>query len=235
MSVWAVMNTKDDVDIIDACIRHTLAEGIERILVSDMSSSDGTREALDTYPQITVYDDPSPVHHQIESMSRLAALAGTGGATWVVPVDADEFWCALTGTITEALESLPEDVGRVYARMWQHHDFERREPDPKPQPKCAFRWAPGCSLKLGNHDVEHVPGYAAHDILEVREIQYRSLEQFAAKIRKQNATFDYREGPHQGTHHRKYTDWTDEQMAAEWARITSVPTVVDPIKTRAVL
>ncbi len=237
MTLWAIMNTKDDVDIIDACIRHTLAEGAEHILVSDMQSSDGTREVLDGYVTagaVTVFEDRSPIHHQVESMTRLARLAYDAGADWVLPVDADEFWVTTDGrTIAEALDALPQSVGRVYARMYQHHDWNLKEPEAKPNPKCTFRSRPDVTVALGNHDVDGVGGDAAYNVLEVREIQYRSFDQFVAKIAKQNATFDPTEGPGQGTHHKQYKGWSRREMAEAWDRIRSVDTVHDPIPSKA--
>jgi len=94
----AISNVKNEIDIVEAFVRHTAAFA-DHLLVLDNGSSDGTRDVLAALVgeglALTVVDDPSPGAWQRERMTRLMRSAATEmGADWVVPLDADEFLVA---------------------------------------------------------------------------------------------------------------------------------------------
>ena len=93
--VVMTMMVRDEVDIIAATIEYHLAQGFDRILVTDNASIDGTREVLDEYARVapvTVWDDPEHRKQQAQVVTRMARLARVQfGADWVVNSDADEF------------------------------------------------------------------------------------------------------------------------------------------------
>lgn len=226
--LYAVMTVKNDADIIDACLTHLRRQGIDRVLVYDRMSTDGTRDIYPNHDFVKVYDDTVHHHRQPALTSELAQIAHSEGAAWVLPVDADEFWrpCG-HGTLADVLNEQPATARKLYARMYQHHDFEHKEPHPKPLPKVAFRPHENVTVTNGNHDV-NVDG-GVWGLIEVREIQYRSFEHFVRKIKERSATMDPSLPPGDGWHHRRYDGWTPEQLAPVWAAMEAVETVFDPI------
>lgn len=232
--IAAVATTYNEADIIEATIRHLLAHGIDAVWVYDGMSTDGTRDVLAALP-VTVLDDIcEPYYHRQPLLTtELAHMAGEAGADWIVPFDADEFWCPTgAGTIADTLKALPDDVGRVAADMWQHLDGQWREPSPKPLPKMAFRYHQNAQTTNGNHDVNGVPGYRANGHLQIREIQYRGFDHFVRKIDERCATLDPSLGKGEGTHHTQYRGWTREQLLPEWEALCARATVHDPIPCR---
>jgi glycosyltransferase involved in cell wall biosynthesis len=225
------MTVRNEADIIGDTIAHHLAQGVDRILVYDGMSTDGTRDILATFPQVEVFDDTAHHHRQPFLTTRLARMAYIDGADWCLCVDADEFWVTCNGdTIADALNALPETARKLYARMYQHHDLDRREPDPKSLPKVAFRPTRHVEVANGNHEVNIDGGIWG--VLEVREVQYRSFEHFVRKIAERNATIDPSLPAGDGAHHRRYAGWTVEQLEPVWAEMQARPTILDPIPTR---
>ena len=110
------MMVRDEADVIAAAIEHHLAEGFDRILVTDNASVDGTREILADYAKhapVTIWDDPEHRKQQAQVVTRMARLARVEfGADWVVNSDADEF--VMSNTIgvrtADVIRSWPTDI-----------------------------------------------------------------------------------------------------------------------------
>jgi glycosyltransferase involved in cell wall biosynthesis len=225
--IAAVATSMNEADIIGDTVTHLLDQGVELVLIAD-ASTDDTREILAALP-VTVYDDTEPCHRQPWWISRLANDAFEKGATWVVPFDADEYWCPTTaGTLTEAFSGLPESVWRVPAPMYQHINRRWREPHPKPLNKVAFRAHPNPRVANGNHDV-YCPGNTQHGTVEIREIQFRSFEHFVRKIAERCATLDPSLPAGEGTHITQYAGWPPERLRPVWEQMLARATVEDPI------
>lgn len=117
MTLVLTMMVRDEADIIAATLEHHLAEGVDRILVTDNASVDGTREILCEYEAVapvTVFDDPEHRKQQGEVVTRMARLAHTDfGADWVINGDADEFLVARDASLSlrEAFERMPRELG----------------------------------------------------------------------------------------------------------------------------
>lgn len=234
--IAGVATCRNEADIIEASVLHMLAEGVDHLWLYDGMSTDDTRDILAGLPVTVLDDDVQPYFHRQPLLTtELAHLAGAAGAEWVVPWDIDEFWFSPTGTIADTLRVLPDDVGRVAADMYQHLDFDWREPHAKPLPKMAFRYHLKANVHNGNHDVDGIPGYRANGHLQIREVQYRGFEHFCHKIADRCATLDPSLAPTEGSHHTKYRGWTAEQLEPEWAALVARATVHDPIPTRAKL
>lgn len=139
MTVIAVGMVKDENDIIEPVLRHLVAEGVDRVILYDNLSTDGTFDTLERLHReglpLVVLEDTEVGYYQSRKTSRLAQLAFEQGADWVLPFDADEVWYSPGSTIAEALGSVPDDVQVLKAAGWDHlvreggHEFESTEGD----------------------------------------------------------------------------------------------------------
>ena len=107
MLVYGVSMVRNEVDVVRLNLQYHLSLGVDRMIVIDNGSTDGTDEALQQISSRDArvswsYDDgpflPSAV------ITRLAREAFRAGADWVVPIDADEFWYAPAGDFREVLK-----------------------------------------------------------------------------------------------------------------------------------
>lgn len=94
MRLVAVSIVKNEADIIEAFVRHTLA-WVDHHLVFDHDSTDGTREILGALQReglpVTLYTDDALGNLQQARSNHLARLAAEKfGADWILPLDADE-------------------------------------------------------------------------------------------------------------------------------------------------
>ncbi|MFC6153430.1 glycosyltransferase family 2 protein [Nocardioides yefusunii] len=113
MRIMATLMVRDEVDIVAAMVEHTLAQGIDLLLVTDNGSVDGTREVLEAYAatgRVELFHDPLHEHQQGQRVTEMARRARTvHRADWVVNLDGDEFVVAVDRSLTvrEALERTP--------------------------------------------------------------------------------------------------------------------------------
>jgi hypothetical protein len=167
------------------------------------------------------------------SIARLAQLARSEGAEWVVPFDADEFVYALDGrTVAEVLAGQPDEVGSTVMQVWQHTDWDHRNPEPQAMPKVAVRPSPEVWIANGNHYASGNIGTVAHDILAIREIQFADLEHLHRKSRERVERIDPALPQSEGSHQRDLHAGTEGYRAAQWAARKAKAAVVDPIPYR---
>lgn len=222
MAVVAVSMVRDELDVIEGFIRHA-ADEVDFMLVADNGSVDGTRDVLDKLARelpLTVIDDPERAHYQSRKVSALAEQAAEMGATWIVPMDADELWIAEDRLRTV----LPElDANVAEARLFNHFpsavDPEGDDPfraivwrqaEPMALRKVAFRWEPGAVVHDGNHGVTLPNGSVSALVLEVRHFPYRTAEQFVRKARNGAEALRATDLPETtGAHWRAYGDLMD--------------------------
>lgn len=113
MRLVAVSIVKNEADIIEAFVRHTLA-WVDHHLVFDHESSDGTRAILHQLQAeglpLTLFGDDSPGHRQQARSNYLTRLAAEKyGADWILPLDADEILCGPDrAALEQALARAPE-------------------------------------------------------------------------------------------------------------------------------
>lgn len=229
MSVAGVATVYNEADIIEACVRHLFAEGVDRVLIAD-ASDDETPEILrglqDEYEGLFVCRDDEYYHFQPRWVNALAARAGT---EWVIPFDADEFWYAPDGRpIADALSAVPPGVTKVYARMFQHRDWEHRHTHAVQLPKCAFRFSPHMRVQNGNHDV-HGPGLGMWGVLELRELHFRSFEHMVVKSSARVERIDPSLPGSEGAHQRVLHAMGMEEKREAWAEWLNRETVFDPV------
>lgn len=225
MTTIAVSMVRNEIDVIEGCLRHMAAE-VDALIVADNGSTDGTRDVLDRLSRelpLTVLDDPDPAYYQSTKMSALADRAGAAGARWIVPFDADEIWYSPHGRIADALALAAGNVAT--ATLLNHWGTAVDPPGPDPfvtmrwraaepgaLPKVAFQWRQGAVIHQGNHGVD-IPGpvHQADGVLELRHFPYRSAAQFVAKARQGAAAYRATNlPPSMGAHWRMYGQVLDE-------------------------
>ncbi len=219
--IVAVSSIRNEEAIIAKTITHLLAVGADHLIVSDGYSTDSTFDILQSLDNVTALRQDGPFV-QPDEILRLSGLANEMGADWIVPFDADEFWCDLSPL-------LEADAVKVFATVYGHQSWELRHEQARRLPKCCYRETTMCHW--GNHDAA-TTGEVLHG-LEIRELQYQSFEHFLAKIEKSRELFaasDFHPG--YGSHMRALVAMSDEERAAEWDRLCAIPTVVDPIPYR---
>ena len=236
---------KNEADIVGAAVRHLFAEGVDGMVVAENGSSDETLETLRRlsveFP-IKIVADPEPAYYQAKKMTALANLAGESGADWVIPFDADEIWCASSGTVADTLRASDEDVvaARVinhlahWRRAWKRDLFDRlalRERDPYPLPKVAFRYKAGISLIQGNHGLDGLEPPEPSGLLEIRHFQYRSFRQFHRKVTNGQRAYALTDLPSTaGGHWRALGQRNRLWLLVTWIRHCARP---DLVKDRA--
>lgn len=227
--IAGICHVKNEIDILELTLRHTLAEGVDHLWVEDHMSTDGTWELLQELAlelPLVLLRDEDPVFHQPERMTALAQSAYVSGADWVVPFDADEFFYAPSGRTVAAELNQHVGVQKVYCQSWRYLDFDRHDWTPQ-RDKVVFRPSPDARLVAGNHDVT-TQGVAVKGPLEVAHLQYRSREQFIAKI---NGLTAYE--PLFATQGRPaLLGLSDEELTREWEALCAVETVTAPIPLR---
>lgn len=218
MTTFGVSMVRDEADVIAGTLRH-LADEVDRLIVADNGSTDGTGDILRDLARdlpLTVLDDPEPAYYQSAKMSALAERAAGMGATWIVPFDADELWVASAGRIRDVLADLDADI--AHADLLNHfctaidprgddpfRTIGWRQRDVAPLPKVAFRWEPGAVVHQGNHGVSLPSGGSAKAALEVRHFPYRSAAQFVRKAINGAGAYARTDLPaDQGAHWRAY-------------------------------
>jgi Methyltransferase domain/Glycosyl transferase family 2 len=105
--IFAVMMVRNEADILRVNLLHHLNLGVDQFLVVDNGSTDGTDEVLQELSAT------GRVHwrrrdgrfDQAATTTELAREAFLGGARWVLPTDADEFWWAADGNFREILDA----------------------------------------------------------------------------------------------------------------------------------
>ena len=223
--VYAIAMVLDESDIIAETVGH-MCKQVDKVIVADNGSTDGTREILSGLP-VTVIDDPEVGYYQSRKMSRLAELCREAGAEWVVPFDSDEIHMSSQGTIRDVLGTLPDDVLVSEAPLLDHvatgkdeggttlKRMTYRRAAPAPLRKIAVRAVEGVTIHQGNHSAEF-PGVASPktvtNLIQVRHFPYRSVEQFVSKVRNGAAAYAASDLPETaGAHWRQYGRILDER------------------------
>ena len=194
--IWAVSVVKNELDIIPYVLDHFFAQGIDRIIIADNLSTDGTREYLRQRAQedsrLIFAEDNCDRHIQSEKITYLSHLAWRSGARWIIPFDGDEFWYAEDKKLGDFLRNAPDNMGIYYAGF--HHTVPTVElPEnivdtelvmdillPLPRQVC-FPLSPFAVVVPGNHDVCRLG--KAEQRLEIVHLQYRGIAQIARKVR----------------------------------------------------
>lgn len=195
MTVVGISMVKNEADIIAPVLAH-MAVQVDHIVISDNLSTDNTREILDSLAEILpmhVLTDDEPGYFQSRKMSWLSKWAYDHlQADWVVPFDADEIWYHPTMKLSDALNSVPDEVAIMEAELYDHMATALDPDDDNPITRLGWRRKKPLELKkvavrpmraVTIHQGNHGANYAAerYSGLVIRHFPYRSVEQFTRK------------------------------------------------------
>ncbi len=233
MRLVVTLLVRDELDIVEANVRHHLGSGASQVIVTDNGSVDGTREVLAelaTRLPVTVIDEPSRGYEQAAWVTRMARLAATEhGADWVINTDADELWWTEQGDLAAVLGATEPRFGVVEAPQL---NFAPRHAEQRPDQlvlrwrrwasrKAAHRADPHVEIAQGNHKVI-APRMAVdpdRSRIAVLHCPQRSFAQFERKI--VDGTRAYRNSPdlpeEMGVHWRSlYAVWERGGLRDHW-------------------
>lgn len=206
MKLIAISRVKNEVDIIEAFVRHH-AESFEKLVIVDDASNDGTYELLLSLQAaglpLVLMRESAVGYEQSRDMTRLLKMvANHFAADWIIPLDADEFVETREGTtLAEVLRTQRAEILKVAWNnfVWRPED-DMSEPNPVVRMRLRMPPSPdhldkvliparplidGIVLAQGNHDLllngEILPSRRL-DSVALCHFPIRSLQQYAAKI-----------------------------------------------------
>ncbi len=120
MNLAAVVGVLDEVELIEGCVSHLASIGVQRILLHDRGSTDGTLERAASLARVLPLDihrseADEPLDPAIWSRLQLG-WAREVGAEWLLLLDADELWLSASGSVGEQLAASRASV--VAARRY---------------------------------------------------------------------------------------------------------------------
>jgi hypothetical protein len=242
MKLVMTLLVRDEEDIVADALDFHLDQGVDKVIVTDNGSEDGTLDILRPYEArglVRVILEPTDDYSQGRWVTRMARMAATElGADWVINSDADEFWWPRTGSLRSVFEGLGDDVGTVMGRRtnfvprpedgrpyWKRMTLREREslnPVGKPlPPKLAHRAHPDIVVVQGNHRVKgpDLGSQLDDGSIEILHFPMRSYAQFENKIVKGGRAYARnKELPEKTgrTWRRLYETWEQGELPAHY-------------------
>jgi Glycosyl transferase family 2 len=147
MKLVMTLVVRDEEDVVESQLAYHLDAGVDFVLATDHSSTDGTTEVLRRYEReghLRLFVVSGEMRES-EWRTRMARLAATEhGADWIVNTDADEFWLPRSGTLKESLAAVPGEIGVVWALTC--HFVPRPEDGRSFADRMTLRFAPRAAL-----------------------------------------------------------------------------------------
>lgn len=208
---------RDEADVIKPMIEHHLQQGVDRIIVTDNGSIDGTTEILHEFGKtIDLRNDPiqrKQQHSVVTTMARDAYRLYN--ADWVINADADEFWFSknsghslkeIFDKIDTAVKTFKVDVvdmtgvparagtgfQRLIYRDLRPVDYLTRIGlHAHSTPDAVHIGLPYIEVAQGNHfvNLEQDGSIPPEFELEVLHFPWRSWSQFSGKVEKSGKAY----------------------------------------------
>ena len=119
MKLVMTIAARDEADIIGAQLAFHLNAGVDFVIATDHSSTDGTTEIFREFERagyLELIEESGADYPQSEWVTRMARLAAVKhAADWVINSDADEFWYPRAGNLKDVLSLVPPRYGAVQA------------------------------------------------------------------------------------------------------------------------
>lgn len=162
MKLFGISAVRNEADIIGLTVLHHLRLGLDRVLVTDNGSTDGTGEVLQRIARADSrlrYFSDDRMFNQAATATELAREAYRQGADWVLPFDADEFWWSARGvSLRDVLEG--SDAGSLYTVPLNFI-----------QSRCQKEATPDAVMRATYRAYETVPiGNLARQLLEAHKV-----------------------------------------------------------------
>lgn len=212
MKVVMTLLVRDEEDILREHLDFHYAMGVDEVILMDNLSTDATARIAREYERagrlryIFQERDDYDQGAWVTAMARMAA--DDHGADWVINSDADEFWYPATGSIKDALASLPAGAAAAAAPrtnfvpsgtpsgpFWRHMDVRyAKSYSAVGRPlydKVAHRGRADVVVEQGNHRIfrSGEPVEAVPAPITILHFPIRTREQFANKIVKGGSAY----------------------------------------------
>ena len=200
MQIFAVMMVRNEADILRVNLLHHLALGVDRFLIVDNGSCDGTDrilEELSRDKRIRWRRDPGP-YRQSEITTLLAREAFREGAGWVIPIDADEFWYAPGGDFRGVLEKSPAGALQVEVL-----NFIQRREQRQAAPDALLHMTRRVPLPVG-------PLECVQELVQTRQFAYVEMMYSPKFVSRPTARIEIAMGNHGVTGVQGPVEATDE-------------------------
>lgn len=188
MNLFAISTVRNEADIIDLNVRYHLRQGVDRFLIIDNGSTDGTTQRLARLardPRVRWSRDAGD-WHQAEAQTELARAAARAGADWVMSVDADEFWApsGAASSLKEALAACQGEAAEVEIVNFVQ-DRRQRELRPGLLLSMVYRVA----TPIG-------PAQDCERLVESREIAFVEMQYPPKMIARAHESLSFSSGAH---------------------------------------
>ena len=246
LTIIGTLMVRDEVDIIAAMIEHHVAQGLDRLIVTDNGSVDGTAEVLQQYADagiVELHHDPVHLKQQHVLVTRMARRARTEyGADWVINADADEFWVprdrkltlrAALERIPLALNAFPVPVtnlvgpparsGAGFDRLCWRDTRTKEQLNAvgiyaHPTDNVVHRGDPEITVAQGNHFVNMQSNGTPESrlALEVLHVPWRSWSQHERRVLNTGRAYDANPDLNPSPNHHMMNDYRRYQAGRLW-------------------
>jgi glycosyltransferase involved in cell wall biosynthesis len=186
--VYGLIIVRDEADIIRANVFYHLSLGLDRLLIIDNGSSDGTDQILkdlsrDSRVRWTRDTGPWRAGH---FATQLAREAFREGADWIVPIDTDEFWHVPSGSLRRVLKR--SEAGALRVRTL---NFIQRREQTESSPEALLHMTRRTPEPVAKDNIKPI-----RKLVETGQIALVELEPATKWIVRPSSTMEIARGYH---------------------------------------